>query len=590
MIPANIIEEIRKQADIVNVISSYINVIKKGNSYTAICPFHADKHPSMMISKTKQIYKCFACGAGGNVFNFVAEYEKISFIEAVKKVASMIGFHDKSLEEPERQVSDAYKEVIDALKDAQELYHYALNTEEGKAANEYLQKRAIDEEMQQFFKLGYCSDSKGLTIKLLRAKNHSVDTLDKAGILVRDNDATFIDRFHGRLMFPIFNEYQEVVGFSGRIITSNGEAKYVNSPSTSVFNKSNVLYNYQNAKANAKREGAVYVVEGFMDVFALYKAGIKSSVALMGTAFTAMHARLLKLLGVEVRILLDGDDAGRKGALNMCLGLDKVQVPYRVVDYKECVLDPDEILQQYGVDTLKKFTTRLISKRDFIISYYQKHFNLQNDDGRLKFIEALIPYAHEIDDDVEFEIFVNRIAKLVDINYQTLSQRIKNHSINKENTSNANAEMFIKPRSKKLTRLERIEKLLLLNIINNPSALVDFQECEGYFIDHLYEVILSYIREVYSTNHEYTSNQILDLINLIDEKDKKQYIDEVSTLFLEEVNSYDPEEFMELINNHKEEIKNKAAKDRVSNIVTKNDPIEAARNLDALNKQKKGGN
>ncbi len=582
MIPLNVIEEIRKQADIVNIISTYINVIKKGNSYTAICPFHADKNPSLMISKSKQIYKCFSCGAGGNVFTFVQEYEKISFVEAVKKVASLIGFHDKSLEESARQVSDDVREILAALNDAASNFQYALKSQNGEKALEYLKNREIDQEMIDFFKLGYCFEG-GINIKMLRAKNHRVDVLDRAGLLIREGAGNFIDRFQGRLMFPIFNEYNEVVGFSGRIIEKNGEAKYVNSINSPVFNKSYVLYNYQNAKTYAKREGAVYVVEGFMDVFALYRVGIKASVALMGTAFTEYHARLLKMLQVEVRILLDGDDAGRKGTLNMCSTLDKLKIPYAIVDYRDCLLDPDEILKQFGAENLKKFTTRLVNKYDFILQYYAKRIDLKSDEGRLDYVDKVTKYVADIEDPAKLEIFISKVSKLVDLNYQNILSRI-NKERDKQDRPNQNSVSFKKPTPKRITRLERSERLLIYNILNNVAALEYFQTQQGYFINDTYAVILNYVLDLYSEKKDYTMNDVLDYLNL-KSNENLPYIQAIASLELEDYSNYDVEEFQEVLESHRLAIESKQAKEKVENIVNRADPQLAAKNLDELKKQ-----
>ena len=205
MVSENIIEEIRQRADIVDVISTYINVIKKGNSFVAVCPFHNDKNPSLQISRSKQIYKCFSWGAGGNVFTFVQDFEKISFIEAVRKVASIIGLEHSELNEPVRKVNDETKDVLFALNNACDLYSYVLNTQEGNQASEYLKKRNIEEDMIEYFSLGYCPSDGESSIKLLRGKNISIEAFDKAGIIQRNNNV-FVDRFKGRLIFPLFNE------------------------------------------------------------------------------------------------------------------------------------------------------------------------------------------------------------------------------------------------------------------------------------------------------------------------------------------------------------------------------------------------
>ena len=224
MISPEIIEEIRKQADIVQIISSYIEVKKKGNQYVAVCPFHADKNPSLSISKQLQIYKCFSCQAGGNVFTFVQEYERIPFIDAVKKVAEMIGYTSVELEKKERNVPSDITNSLNAVKQAKELYQYLLKSNDGKIALDYLLERNISQEMIEYFELGYCSSNPELTIKLLRGKGIEIEQIEKVGILKR-SQGLFTDIFTGRVTFPIYNEHSECIGFSARRIVNNDEAK-----------------------------------------------------------------------------------------------------------------------------------------------------------------------------------------------------------------------------------------------------------------------------------------------------------------------------------------------------------------------------
>ena len=296
MIPQEIVNDILQKTDIVDIISQYLNVKKKGSGYVAVCPFHDDHDPSLSISQSKQIYRCFVCGNAGNVFNFVSHYEKISYYDAVKKVAKLINYSSPFLVDEVRKVDSKTKTVLKALNDVADFYNYVLNTRAGLVGKEYLLNREISEEMISYFKLGFAPNNGKFTIEQLRSKDNSIEALTDAGILIRADD-WMTDRFHSRVMFPIYNEHDEVIGFSGRTLSTDKDiSKYVNSPATIVFNKSYVLYNIQNAKKEAKQVGYCYIVEGFMDVFALFRAGIRSSVAIMGTAFTHEHAKIFKTL------------------------------------------------------------------------------------------------------------------------------------------------------------------------------------------------------------------------------------------------------------------------------------------------------
>ena len=504
MISQQVIEEIRKQADIVQIISSYIEVKKKGNQYVAVCPFHADKNPSLNISKQLQIYKCFSCQAGGNVFTFVQEYERINFIDAVKKVASMIGYSSKELEEPTRQVSSEVTNALNVVKNANELYQYLIKSNDGKVALDYLLNRGISEEMISYFELGYSSSNPELTIKLLRGKGIDIEQIEKVGILKRQN-GLFTDIFTGRVTFPIYNEHSECIGFSARRIIDNDEAKYVNSPNNILFNKSSVLYNYQNAKKEAKREGAVYVVEGFMDVFALYQVGIKASVAIMGTALTSTHAKMLKKLNVPVRLCLDGDEAGQHAMVRVGEILEEAGIDYQVVDYGKSTQDPDEIYQKYGKDILYKLLHRLMDKYDFSYSYYKKKFDLSTSQGRRLFIETVIPFISKINDVITKDILVGRLSIDTGVTKDLINSEISKNgqkAVQKATYDTIRYEANKPPR--KLSRLQNIEKNVITMMLNSQYAIRDYMTYgNNYFINKIYLSIANYAIDVYEENQTF---------------------------------------------------------------------------------------
>lgn len=513
MISPEIIEEIRKQADIVQIISSYIEVKKKGNQYVAVCPFHADKNPSLSISKQLQIYKCFSCQAGGNVFTFVQEYERIPFIDAVKKVAEMIGYTSVELEKKERNVPSDITNSLNAVKQAKELYQYLLKSNDGKIALDYLLERNISQEMIEYFELGYCSSNPELTIKLLRGKGIEIEQIEKVGILKR-SQGLFTDIFTGRVTFPIYNEHSECIGFSARRIVNNDEAKYVNSPNNILFNKSNVLYNYQNAKKEAKREGFVYVVEGFMDVFALYQAGVKSCVAIMGTALTPAHAKMLKKLNVPVRLCLDGDDPGQSAMVRVGDILQNEGISYQVVDYGKSTLDPDEILQKYGKDILRKLLNRVLDKDDFVYSYYKKSFDLSSTQGRKNFAETLIPIISKNNDEIARDILINRLSIDTGITKDILTKSCSKFVKTPETKVNFDTIQYTTSVSPKVkTKLENIQRVLLTMMLSNKDAIKDYESKPNVnFINPLYLEIANYAIEIYESTKEFDCGTLISTL------------------------------------------------------------------------------
>lgn len=536
MVSQEIIEEIRQKADIVQIISSYINVIKKGNSYVAVCPFHNDKNPSLQISQSKQIFKCFSCGKGGNVFTFVQDYEKITFLDAVKKVANLIGFHSDELEKQNRFVNENAKLVLSALKEANQLYSFTLKTDAGKKGYEYLKKRNISDEMSNYFSLGYCPEDGEISIKFLRAKNISIEDLDKAGIISRDNNR-FVDRFRGRLIFPLYNEYNEVVGFSARRIVDNDEAKYVNSINNDVFNKSKVLYNYQNALNEAKNAGYVYVTEGFMDVFSLYQVGIKSAVALMGTAFTLNHAKLLKHLNCEVRLCLDGDEAGQHGMLAMIDILDKEKIKYRIVNYKDCQLDPDEILQKYGEKVLAKFLNRLFTRDDFVFQYYSKKYDLKTSEGKRDFSNQILLFTRKIENPIDREIILKKLSDLTGISYQSYSSIVENQIKDDQKNKDVETEVeeVVKPNKKVLTRLDKVQDEILRLMINSDQAIEEFNRDNNYFYDNICSLLGDYIIDCYSREKKFDSSELITILSQKDDQNSKNTLNKL--IDLQEINS-----------------------------------------------------
>ena len=516
MIPEEIIKDILSKADIVQIISSYLNVIKKSSSYVALCPFHDDKNPSLSISPSKQIYKCFVCGNGGNVFTFVQNYEKISYIQAVKKVASLIGYTSPYLLEEARPVSDKNKQILKSLKDASDFYHYVLSTQVGKSAKEYFSSRNISDDMINYFNLGFSPLDGELTIKQLRSKNNEVQSLEKAGILIHDK-SSFSDRFKGRVIFPIYNEFDEVIGFSGRRLLDNDEAKYVNSPASELFNKSGILYNYQNAKKESKQASYCYIVEGFMDVFALYEAGIKSSVALMGTAFTSLHARFLKRLGVEIRLFLDGDDAGQKAIFKMADVLSKENVPYRIVNYNGDLRDPDEILNQDGKEALLNLSKSLQSKNDFLISILSKNIDLTTIEGKRKFVASLSKYGSNIENEIEYEAFIDKIYQLIHISKDVLRKEINKQKEEEIFVPNINE---IKSK-KKINRLKRIQRQLIYYMLSNEDAFNYIRNSSNVaFVDDIYLLLSNYIEEIRNETSSLNEGQLIAALQINQEDDK----------------------------------------------------------------------
>ena len=305
------INEIRQSVDIVDVIGNYLPLERRGRNYLARCPFHNDDHPSMSVSPEKQIYRCFVCSHGGNVFTFLQDYLKISFMEAVKMVAQMgnVDLGDFTFYEEKPHVNQELEPYYLMHEEANRIYKHYLTTKLALEANSYLSQRHLSKDIIDYFEIGYAPEQ-NILLKAFEKSGFSRMQAYESGLVIESEVG--YDRYSNRIMFPLHNSEGRVVGFSGRIYQKNQkESKYMNSPESKIFIKGETLYNYHRIKNDVRNEGKVIILEGFMDVIALYKAGIKNTVAIMGTALTSQHLKMLKRLSNDIVLCLDGDQAGK---------------------------------------------------------------------------------------------------------------------------------------------------------------------------------------------------------------------------------------------------------------------------------------
>ena len=420
--------QIRANADIVKVISSYIPLKRSGKNFVGVCPFHDDTSPSMFVSPDKQIYKCFACGASGNVFTFVHNYENIEFKQAVKKVADLTGQKVEGLaSEVLNKYVDPEKEVLYKIfEDLTKYYMYLLKSTDGKEALDYLRNRGIDDTIIEEFQIGFSPVDSRASIKFLQNKGYKNDDIIKAGIGAFKNGEVY-DMYSGRITFPLCDSYGRVIAYSARKISKDpNEAKYRNTNETILFHKSDVLYHYHKADKTARKDGFVYVLEGFMDVIALYRIGIKSAVAIMGTALTQEHIKLLKKLNCEIRMSLDGDLPGQMATYkNLQLFGDlytKVKVVNKNLDSK----DADEILSKQGSEALYNSLQDLSSPLDFIIKYLQGNFNLNNYDDKQNFVKTIKDVFNSFKlDELSFDYYSKQISNLTGFSLNLVQDILK---------------------------------------------------------------------------------------------------------------------------------------------------------------------
>lgn len=518
----DLIEDVLKNADIVTVISSYLNVIQKGRSYLAICPFHDDKNPSLNISKEKQIYKCFSCGAGGNAISFVANYEHVPFDEAVRKVAEISNYHDPRLlsERTVVTVDPRIEPLYKAIADLNSFYQYALTISEGEQARAYLSERNIPESQIEKFGIGYAPMDGKATIAYLQAKKHSLKTIEDIGIAYTRSEGTS-DRNAGRLIFPLCDPSGRVVGFSARRLRQGDEApKYVNSPETPIFHKGETLFNYARAAKLARHEGYVYLLEGFMDVMALDRCGMPSAVALCGTSLTKEQIDLLRRLRCEVRVCLDGDAPGQIGMMKILGLLQKEKVPFRLVSNPGDERDPDDILQESGPDALKEAMSHLVDSSDFALSFYLNTKKLDTVEEREKVLRKFLPYCASLPPGIQKENYLAKLAKATQFEPEAIRALLPKADGLEGEGNYEETPVYRRKKGKgqqtPVSKLYRAERTILYYMLRHQEAIEFFEKRVGDFYYPVNNDLANYIID-YASSHpgEIEPAQLLGLVQSV---------------------------------------------------------------------------
>lgn len=524
------ITQIRKSVNIVDIISEYIPLEQRGRNYFAVCPFHDDHNPSMSISPEKQIYTCFVCGAHGNVFNFIMDYEGVPFYEALKRIADKVGI---LIDTPKRVNTKPTK--IDSIYDiydiANKYYQNNLYTKEGKEALEYLKSRNFDDDIIKTFGVGL--SGKNLLTEVLKKKKYSEDTLVKSGIS-SSTDGKVHDTFINRIMFPLCDLEGKVVGFSGRIYNSESQSKYVNSKESDIFKKGYLLYNYHRAKEECRKEKSVIVVEGFMDVIALHMVGIRNVVATMGTAITKEQAKLLKRLSLNIILCFDGDAAGNK-ATNACAKeLDEIGVIPKIIRLPD-KLDPDEFLKKYGVDKFKEYLDNPKSLLDYRIDEYKNETNFSDSESVSKYIKSVVLELQSINDPIIREMTINKLSNETNISVPTINGMLKKNKVIKKEKENKNIVY---------DKYEKAEMRLIFYMIRNSEVMRIYKKNKCYFPSQNYRYLVNEIVHYYD---KHDNINIADFITYL--SDKEELLNEFNKIDVMDIpEEYSYDEIMDYIN------------------------------------------
>ncbi len=514
------INAIRENADIVSVISSYISLQPKGRNYVGVCPFHSDSNPSLTVSKDKQIYKCFSCNAAGNVFTFIQEYEKIQFMEAVRKVCDLTGQRVEGFEKviKKNEVPKEKQILFNLLNDLANYYSYNLINSSSKEAYDYISKRGLSQKYLDEYRVGFSPNDSDKTIKFLKAKGYTNDDIINAGVGLEAR-GTIFDRYSGRLIFPLFDTFNRIIGFSARKLpSSTDDAKYVNTGETILFHKSNVLYNYYQAEKISRKIGYCYVLEGFMDVLALVRSDINNSIAIMGTALTVEHIELLKKLNCEIRLCFDNDRAGQDATLKNLKFLSRTQLKVKIVNSIEDNKDADEILNEKGIEGLKNYLENLVTPSEFIINYYSKFYNLKNYEDKKQFLEkslmALIEYKV---DSYDLNYLMDKIQNYTSLNRSFIENEFKRLK-NFNNLKNMPTRINSVNQKKIIDKYEEAEKRLIIYMLKDNKVIDLYNKKLGKMRNDAYRKIVACIIRYYSNYDKVSYADVFNDPSLVQDK------------------------------------------------------------------------
>ena len=473
--PEELVEEIRSKNDIVDVISSYVRLQKKGSSYFGLCPFHNEKSPSFSVSRQKQMYYCFGCGAGGNVFTFLMEYENYSFVEALKYLADRAGVE---LPEPEysgeaKKRADTKAILLEINKAAAQYFYVQLLRPQGGHALTYLKDRKLSDDTIKAFGLGYSNKYSDDLYKYLKSKGYKDDMISQAGLISIDEKYGVHDKFWNRVMFPIMDVNSRVIGFGGRVM-GDAKPKYLNSPETIIFDKSRNLYGLNRARKS--RKPYFLLCEGYMDVISLHQAGFTNAVASLGTALTPGHAALIKRYVNEVYLTYDSDEAGTKAALRAGPILREVGITAKIIRM-EPYKDPDEFIKNLSAEAFEERIQKARNGFMFSLEILERDYDMTSPEGRTDFMKEAARKLTEFDEEIERNNYIDAVAGTYHVGSEDLKKLVGRMAV-----QTGLAKPVERPRSTRSQNLDKedgtrkSQKILLTWMASDENVFAQIQK------------------------------------------------------------------------------------------------------------------
>ncbi|MGC3313838.1 DNA primase [Enterococcus faecalis] len=564
-IPQEVIEEVRHRTNIVDIIGQYVQLKKSGKNYMGLCPFHEERSPSFSVAEDKQIFRCFGCGKGGTVFNFLQEIEGISFPESVKRVADLEHLSvDFDWSEP-REVADTpenqqRRSLLQLHSKAAELYHHILvNTKIGEPALNYLLERGLTQELIETFQIGFAPQKRDFLSQVFKNEQWDETLFEPSGLFVQRDNGTFLDRFYQRIMFPINDPQGNVIAFSGRLLKTadfpgDEMPKYLNSPETTLFNKRETLFNFDKARKEIRKENTVLLFEGFMDVIAAWQSGVKSGVASMGTSLTNEQIRRLERVAKEVVICYDGDNAGVQ-ATNRAIQLlqENSHFDLSIVSIPE-KLDPDEYVRKYGAEAFQNLANHgRETVFSFKMNYHRLTRNMNNEKEQLDYVNELLRELTNVQSPLERDRYLNQIAQEFQLSVHSLEEQFnqlkqEQRSVQRQERQQFYQDEMMPPPMEEpvfeenhvqnklpLTQVQKAERSLLFRLMNEQGVRQTIQQLPDFSFAHDEYQELYFLLESYATLHQ--SFDIADFINFLQDNQTKQLAIEIAYQNLSEESS-----------------------------------------------------
>ena len=535
-----LIEEVRSRNDIVDVIGGYVRLQKKGSTYFGLCPFHNEKTGSFSVSPGKQMYYCFGCGAGGNVFTFLMQYENFTFGEAMQQLADRVGIElpQQEMTSAQKREADKRARLLEINKEAAMYFYRLLRSPRGQNAYQYFKKRELSDETMQRFGLGYSDQYSDDLYRYLRSKGYDDQILKETGLVTIDEVRGGHDKFWNRAMFPIMDVHNRVIGFGGRVM-GDGEPKYLNSPETKIFDKSRNLYGLNIARSTRKNQ--LLLCEGYMDVIALHQAGFDNAVASLGTALTSGHANLLKRYTKEVYLTYDSDGAGVKAALRAIPILKEVGIVTKVINMRP-YKDPDEFIKALGAEEYQKRIDEAENSFLFEIRIMESQLDMNDPESKTAFYNEVAKKLLGFSEELERNNYIEAVADKYQIGFDNL-RKLVNQLAMKDGLAREHTPLKtgIHENKKKEDGMKQSQKLLLTWLIEDPRLFGKVEKLitADDFTEELYHRVAQELFAQYDRDKNVNPAQIISLFQ--EEEEQK----EVAGLFNARIHEVETKNDME---------------------------------------------